>query len=34
VGTTDSKHVTLKNTITESQHLLLYGMAPRHLIHE
>ena len=27
VGTTDSKHITLKHTIAQS-HLLLYGMAP------
>ena len=32
VGTTDSKHVTLKHTTAELQ-LLLYGMVPRHLIH-
>jgi hypothetical protein len=33
VGTTDSKHITLKHTIAESQYLLLYGTAPRCLIH-
>jgi hypothetical protein len=33
VGTNDSKYITLKHTIPESQHSLLYGMVPRRLIH-
>jgi hypothetical protein len=34
VGTNDSKHITLINSLVESQHSLLYGMVPRHLINE